>query len=723
MLSYVKRVYLQSDLNDKPMRRLSLALFIFSFVLAIPAFPQHKTDSTDIFFGHVELEEATVTGTTGRTRLEDSPAAVTLVSEQTLHHSVGSNVVSAIAHQPGMSELSSGSSISKPIIRGLGFNRIVCLSDGVRQEGQQWGEEHGLELDGAGVHSVEILKGPASLMYGSDAMAGVVIFRPSPMRPEGTMGGTAEAGFQTNSGLWNYSLDFSGNKKGFTWDARFSQKAAHAYKNRLDGYVPGSQFSEQAFRVAAGINRAWGYSRLIYSFYHLMPGIIEGERDKETGTLEAPTGWRGRDYGRILPFQHIHHTKVVLDNKVMLGENSLQAIIGYQQNRRKEYEESASDYGLYFQQHTLTYDLRYTITELQGWKLAAGVGGMYQRSLNKGDEYLIPAYHLFDIGAYLTGSRHWDHFVLSGGLRFDHRGIHSHELYEDGEMRFESFRRRWNAVTGSIGTVWKAAKGMNVRLNLSRGFRAPNLAELGSNGVHEGTMRYEVGNSLLKAENSMQADLGMDLKNKYVYVQAALFLNRINNYIFSQRTGEMSDGLPVYRYTSGDARLWGFELGVDFHPVHSLHLENTFSYVNAVQLHQPAVSKYLPQTPAPRLRSEVKWELTHEPCKIFRGNASLQNAFLAFGVESFFRQNHVLLADETETPTPFYCLLDISAGTEIHLKHKKFAEIFLCVDNLLDRAYQSHLSRLKYADVNVLTGRVGVFNPGRNFSMRLVFHF
>ena len=694
-----------------------------AFLSAVNLSAQTLADSTDIFFGHVNLEEATVTGVTGNARLKDMPSAVSLVTEQTLRHSVGTNIVSAISHQPGMSELTTGSGISKPIIRGLGFNRIVCLSDGVRQEGQQWGDEHGLELDGTSVHSVEILKGPASLMYGSDAMAGVVIFQPSPVRPEGTMGGSVEAGFQTNSGLWNYALGFSGNKGGFVWDGHFSQKASHAYKNRLDGYVPGSQFAEQALRLMAGANRSWGYSHLIFSHYHLTPGIIEGERDGETGELEAADGWSGHSYRRQLPFQKIYHTKLVWDSKVTIGSGSLQAIVGYQQNRRKEYEESASDYNLYFQQHSLTYDLRYILSELKGWKMAVGVGGMYQKSLNKGEEFLIPAYNLFDIGAYVTGSRHWDRFILSGGLRIDHRNIHSRELYEDDVMRFEDFRRNWNAVTGSIGTVWKAAKGMNVRLNLSRGFRAPNLAELGSNGVHEGTLRYEKGNNRLKAENSMQADLGADYKNKVLSLQAAFFLNRINNYIYSCRNGEERDGLPVYQYTSGDARIWGFEAGMDLHPIHSLHFENTFSYVNSVQLHQPAESKYLPMTPAPRWRSEVKWELTHEPCKIFHGNASLRNAFLAFGVESYFRQNHVYCADDTETPTPFYCLLDISAGTDIYLRHKKLAEIFLCVDNLLDRAYQSHLSRLKYADVNKLTGRVGVFNPGRNMTLRLVFHF
>lgn len=694
---------------------------ILSVVMSISA--QTPSDSADIFFEHVALGEATVTGVTGRTRLKDSPAPALLLSEQTLRHSVGTNIVAVIAHQPGMSQLSTGSGISKPIIRGLGFNRIVCLSDGVRQEGQQWGDEHGLEIDGSFVHSVEVLKGPASLMYGSDAMAGVVIFQPSPIRPEGTMGGAAEAGFQTNSGLWNYSLSFSGNKSGYVWDARFSQRAAHAYKNKIDGRVPGTQFAEQALRLMAGIDRQWGYSRLTFSFFHFVPGIAEGERDATTGRLEAPEGWSGLSYGKTLPFQQIHHTKFVWDNRIRLGAGALQATLGYQQNRRKEYEDSRTDYNLYLQQHTMTYDVRYLATEWEAWKMTAGVGGMLQRSLNKADEVLIPAYRLFDVGAYVTGSRSWPRFILSGGVRFDHRSLHSYSRMDGTVERFADFSRNWQAVSASLGGVWKPLTGMNVRLNLARGYRAPNIAELGSNGVHEGTVRYEVGNSRLRAEHSLQADLGIDYVNRYISLQSALFLNRINNYIFSARNGEERDGRPVYQYTSGDARLWGFEVGVDLHPIHALHIENTFSYVNAVQLHQPAASKYLPMTPAPRLRSEVKWELTHEPWKMFRGKAALHNAFISVGMSSFFRQDHVFRADDTETPTPFYCLFDIALGTEIHVKGRQLCEFFLGIDNLFDRAYQSHLSRLKYTDVNALTGHMGIYDPGRNVTMKLVFPF
>ena len=695
---------------------------------------QHAEDSTDIFFRHLQLNELTVTGVTGDTKLKHATAPVSIVTPQMLQATASTNIIDAIAHQPGVSQLTTGGSISKPIIRGLGYNRVVVMSEGVRQEGQQWGDEHGVEVDGNSVGSVEILKGPASLMYGSDAMAGVVILHAQPTLAEGEMKANVSSEYQTNNGLFGYHLSMAGNQKGFVWDARWSQKMAHAYKNKYDGYVPGSQFREQAGRLMLGVNKLWGHSRLTGSVYHLTPGIVEGERDPETGELECATE-DVKTYGKALPFQQVKHYKLVWDNSLNLSSGYLKAIIGYQQNRRQEFEESMDDYELYFKLHTLTYDLRYITNEWNGWKLSTGIGGMYQKSGNEGEEYLIPDYRLFDFGLYATATKALgDRWTLSGGLRYDHRRLHGDELMEDGEQRFVDFSRHFNGLTGSIGAVCNINDHFNLRLNLARGFRTPNMSELASNGVHEGSIRYEIGDQQLKAEYSLQADLGLDFTSRYVSAQLALFANRIDNYIFTHRVAEeIEEGYLTYAYTQGDARLLGFEAGVDVHPVHSVHFSNTFSYVDAQLLHQSADTKYLPFTPAPRWSSELKWELFHHTHSTVSPHAmhefrhahpksgvALNNLYIAAGLDCYLKQTHIYRADDTETETPGYALLSLSAGTDIMLHSKKLAELYITADNLLNKAYQNHLSRLKYADENVVTGRRGVYNMGRNITFKLV---
>ena len=397
-----------------------------------------------------------------------------------------------------------------------------------------------------------------------------------------------------------------------------------------------------------GLNKSWGHSRLTWTAYHLTPSIIEGERDPETGELEHEEGWTGCQYSKLLPFQQVKHYKLVWDNSLNLSSGYLKAIIGYQQNRRQEFEESADEYELYFKLHTLTYDLRYITNEWNGWKLSTGIGGMYQKSGNEGEEYLIPDYRLFDFGIYATATKSLgERWTLNGGVRYDHRRLHGYALEEDGEQRFVDFTRHFNGVTGSIGAVCNINDHFNLRLNLARGFRTPNMSELASNGVHEGSLRYEIGNQQLKAAHRVAE--------------------------------EIEEGYLTYVYTQGDARLLGFEAGVDFHPIHSVHFSNTFSYVDAQLLNATPDTKYLPFTPAPKWTSELKWELLHHSHSTLNHHHTsqaihrslLNNLYIAAGLDCFLKQTHIYSADDTETPTPGYALLSLSAGTDVQIKGKK----------------------------------------------------
>ena len=237
-------------------------LFALALACVLPMTAQSLPDSTDMFFRHLELKEVMVTGAMGDMKMKETPMPILVLPAKELNQLPSTNLIDAIAKQPGMAQITTGGGISKPVIRGLGYNRIVVVNDGIRQEGQQWGDEHGIEIDANEVGTVEILKGPASLMYGSDAMGGVLVFKGTPTPPEGTIKGGVNAEYQTNNGLFGGSFNLAGNQKGFTWDARYSEKHAHAYRNRFDGYVPNSQFGERAFSLRAGLMKSWGFTNL-----------------------------------------------------------------------------------------------------------------------------------------------------------------------------------------------------------------------------------------------------------------------------------------------------------------------------------------------------------------------------------------------------------------------------------------------------------------------------
>ena len=668
-------------------------------------------DSTDVFFRHIELKQVVVTGPTGAVKMEDMSMPAAVVGRNDLRMAAATNIVDAVSKLPGISQVTTGGGISKPVIRGLGYNRVVVVADGVRQEGQQWGDEHGVEIDDNAVSSVEVLKGPASLLYGSDALAGVMKLNTDPVVPLNKMRLNVNTGYQTNNGLFNYSLNYGGNRQGLAWNIRYSEKMAHAYKNSVDGYVPNSQFRDRAVSGMMGINKAWGHTRLMGSYYHLTPSIAEGDRDPLTGELEQPYT-DTKTYHHGLPFQKVYHYKAVLDNSFNFGDSRLNAVVAYQQNRRQEFEEP-DQYGLYLKLHTVNYNVHYVTRRLGDVRITSGVSGMWQRSVNEGDEFLIPDYKLFDFGVFATAVADLGEWVFNGGMRFDNRHLNSRELMDDGALRFDAFKRDFNGFTASVGAVWHANDKLDLRANAARGFRAPNISELASNGVHEGSLRYEVGNHNLKPEFSLQFDLGMEYTASWIDAQLSLFSNRIDNYIFIHRVGEIiDDEFMTYRYDSGDAQLLGGEAAIDIHPWHFLHIGTNFGFVNAVQLHQPEESKYLPFTPAPRWQSDVKWEILHD-------GRVLNNAFISLGVDYNFKQNHYYKADDTETATPAYCLLNASMGTDVMYKGHRVACVSITGTNLTDKAYQNHLSRLKYADYNPVTGRQGVFNMGRNVIFKI----
>lgn len=695
-----------------------------------------------------ELNEVVVTGSSNATEKNRTPIPITTISKIQLLQNSATNIIDALATQPGISQITTGSGISKPVIRGLGYNRVVTVIDGIRQEGQQWGGEHGIEVDEFSINKVEILKGPASLSYGSDAMAGVINMLSAPTLPEGKINGNLLANYQTNNGLIGYSANFAGNKKGFIWDVRYSNKMAHSYQNKYDGYVFNSGYKEKNIGGIIGVNKSWGYSHLHFSAYSLTPGIVEGERDSATGLFIKPitlndstedvaiaTNKDSKSYTPFTPFQKIHHYKAVLNNSFILGHGSLKTILGWQQNQRQEYADILipKDYGLYFLLNTINYDLRYILPERNNFNLSFGVNGMQQTSQNKGTEFLIPEYNLFDFGVFVIAKKSFKKLDISGGLRYDTRNEKSKDLYlnADGEKtestdptafhKFTAFNSTFNGVSGSIGATYQFNDKVFTKLNISRGLRAPNIAEISANGVHEGTINYIIGVPALKAENSLQFDYALGIHSKHITAELDLFSNSISNFIFLNKLNSfaggdsITDGFSTFKYTSGDAHLMGGEFLIDIHPhpLDWLHFENIFSYVQSIQKNQPDSTKYLPFTPAPKLTTELK--ATKKKLR-----KCFANSYVKVGVDNYFRQDKFYAAFGTETETPSYTLVNFGIGTDITSKSKTLFSIYISANNITDVAYQNHLSRLKYGAENNVTGRTGVYNMGRNISFKLL---
>src|SRR5690606_37018302 len=369
---------------------------------------------------------------------------VTTISAEMLSHQVATNLMDKVAGHPGISQITTGTGISKPVVRGLSFNRVITLYDGIRQEGQQWGDEHGLEIDEFSVGRVEIIKGAGSLMYGSDGLGGIINFlAPNPL-PDGALEGEWMSNFQTNNGLLANSLYLAGNNSGIYWIGRVSQKNARAYTNRYDGRVFNSGFNEFNANGTLGINDDWGFTQVSVSSFNQNLGLTEGERDSEGNFVRGDllgqnieevtvTPSELRRYSLFVPNQNVRHLRISSNTNYYKGDSRIQLNAGYQRNLRKEYGNVADEdeAELALDLHSTTFNLIYFFPTRNDLTFSAGTSGMFQKSVGSGEEFLIPDYHFFDWGLFGFAKWHYKTLDIAGGLRYDQRSMDMDALYLD----------------------------------------------------------------------------------------------------------------------------------------------------------------------------------------------------------------------------------------------------------------------------------------------------
>jgi iron complex outermembrane receptor protein len=429
----------------------------------------------------------------------------------------------------------------------------------------------------------------------------------------------------------------------------------------------------------------------------------------------------------LIPYQHIRHFKLATDNSFKLGKKRLTLNVGYQRNQREEFgnPDDVNERVLYFDLKTITYTVQYHLQEMNGWKTSFGVNGMRQQNTNRGIKQLIPDYNLFDIGGYVYTQKTIDKITVSGGARYDTRNIDVKNLLDGTGIKGTAFTKTFSNFSGSLGMAAQLTKQLNFKLNIARGFRAPGIPELASNGAHEGTIRYEYGDANLKSETSIQLDAGVEFNTEHVSVNLSAFYNSFNNFIFYKKlqTAGGSDStvnvdghdLAAFQFDQRKAVLSGIEAVVDIHPhpLDWLHFENTFSYTQGRFSEAIEGAKNLPFIPGARLLSELR-------CNFNKLTKGVTNFYAKVELDNTFAQNKIFTAYNTETASPGYSLINAGFGANIvSAKGNTIFTLHFSGNNLADVAYQNHLSRLKYAAENLATGRIGVFNMGRNFSIKL----
>lgn len=645
---------------------------------------QTITENLQLEESAVEMEQVIVS-TPFHKLQSDNVMKVERISTKELNAAGAVTLADGIKNIAGVNIISTGTGIGKPVIRGLSSNRVLTYTQGVRLENQQFGDEHGLGINESGVESVEVIKGPASLLYGSDALGGVLYLNPEKFAISGeTHGDLSSTYFSNTLGTsTNLGVKTSGEKLKFL--ARGSYSSFSDYKSGADYRVTNSRFNEKDFKTGVQYLGGKFKSTVRYNYNRSNIGIAE-EIGEQTHSKDLE-----------LPFQEIDNHILSLDHTVFFNKSSLDVKFGYLFNDRREFEDDPSVAALRLKLNTFNYDVKYNLPELGKFETIVGLQGMFQNNKNEGKEILIPDANTTDIGILATSHYHLKKIDFQAGIRFDSRKIESEAARNPADTDFiPALDKTFTSFTAALGAKLDLVKNLSARINLASGFRAPNLAELTSNGVHEGTNRYEKGNENLTNEQNFQTDVALEYRNEHIEFFANGFYNAVNDYIFISPTNETIDDTEVYDYLQNNATLYGGEFGFHLHPhpLDWLHFESSFETVTG----KLSNDDYLPLIPANSLRNTFRVELhdgkTRKSSSAF---VTLENTFNQKNISAF------------ETRTGGYSLL--SAGIESSFQLQKvLLKLGINGTNLTDKEYVSHLSRFKPD---------GIFNIGRSINVNL----
>ena len=591
----------------------------------------------------------------------------------------------SISKLPGVSVISTGIGIAKPSIRGLSFNRVVVYNQGIRLENQQWGEEHGIGITSSGIESVEVIKGPLYVLYGSDAMGGVIYAEPEKFKSMDGLDIDYTGIYNSNyNGLTN-NLGINGKSGNFSFNLR-AEMIDNDNFSSPDGEVENTWFEQNEIKAGIQYSGEKLNSELRLSILDSNIGIPHMDEDHDEHMDEEGI------------YQELKHTTITWKNTYDLGNNHLLNVtLGQQFNERKEFgehgDEDHDEHGdedheegeaeLDMELLTNTLDISLILPQSEDFNLILGTSLLSQTNKNFGHEILIPDAEMNDFGLYALGEISLGNSSdATIGLRYDNRSVSS-GIYSSDYSNFN----------GALGFK-KEFTNSTLRFNLSSGYRSPNLVELYSDGSHHGTFMYKKGNPNLLAENSLQTDLSIQVNGEDSVLSFDLFLNDIRDYIYLQPTNTVIDGLQLHNFLQQDATLYGGEI--------HLNKNTSFDWLS----YYTSLEYVFGETQDGMALPYISPLTFNQVFNIsFSSNYSFEIDFVAKA-----QQNRTAMYEES---TDGYSLLNLSGSWMTSFLGNDL-NIFWNIDNVFDKEYYDHLSRLKTA---------GIHEMGRNISVGLKYNF
>ncbi len=647
------------------------------------------------------------------------------LSAQEIDAGRGQTFAAVLEQVPGVTTMSTGPSIVKPMIHGMTGTRLVMNQAGINQEGQQWGQEHAPEIDPFTPSRISVVKGPSGVRLGPNAMGGAIIVTPVPLRPTSdapnTFGEVAANLFTNNGqgavGGWVESTRL--------FETPVSARLQAAGRIAGDARTPDYVLGNTSFNAYSGTALvAVGNDDLgvdVYgSLYRTQLGVYAGSHLGNAADLQRaiergePSQTYTFDYQIDRPMQDVGHVLMSIDAHARLSDASRLIVrYGWQQNDRAEFdkhntrivgrgddpEERAQDsitrlerslsepaMELLLTTYNADVELEHRLAEnISG---AAGISGLRQVNDRSGAVYLVPDYIAYGIGLWAYETITLSSWTLGGGVRFDRRWLDASITSRSSRDTVEQ-SKTFDGVSANIGATYNITDAFAIDGNVGIAWRPPQVNELYSNDVHHGVAQYEIGDSTLVPERSIGSELGLRWAVPGIELDFGVYGTWFNDYIYavpdaSSPTVTIRGTFPTYRYTQNDAFIGGIDLSAstELSDVVSLYLKGAIVRGINTERDEP-----LFLMPADRLTFGTHLH-THDVWFV-------HESYVDASVTGVATQTRFVEGQDYAPPPPGYVLFNLSLGGMFHIGDQ-LARFSIGVNNLFNTAYRDYLSRYRY---------------------------
>jgi len=638
-----------------------------------------------------EFQEIVVTG--GRPSAQHENAIkIETIDQETILSAGSPSLMKSIGEIPGVDVIGKGDAVATPVIRGLNTSNILVLNNGIRLENYQFSENHPFMIDEFGIDKVEVIKGPASLLYGSDAIAGVLNFIKEKPAPVGSTIGDGHVQYFSNTCGWNGNMGVKGTQGKYHWGVRAGTKSHMDYLQGGGEYVPNTRFNQFSAKTFAGYTGKTANYNVFYDYTKMTPGM---------SVLPAVIAITERGRKNDIWYQDLDMHMLTTKSLFFINDIKLEADLAWQNNHRRLIGSKMipNKYIVDTKLNTLNYELKGSYASSEHSNFILSIQGISQQNRNGvAPDHILPDYSLQDISLSGLVQHDFDKLHFQIGLRFDNRFIDVPEQSNEssvGSHEIMKLNQYYGNMSASAGLTYQLTNQLLLRGNFASAYRTPNIAELTQDGVHG--IRYEQGNRDLKSQRNYEMDFGLHYHSDHFLIDFATFYNSINNYIFLSPTADTTEnGLKIYKYVQHNARIYGFETVVELLASKWFKLKGSYGYVKASQ----SDGANLPFIPQNKFRLDAQafaeefWRLKHSFIKIGMVLASDQNNPALF-----------------ETSTDGYLLYNAALGFGFNIG-KQLVNLEVVGTNIFDTKYTDHLSTLK--DLHF-------YNPGRSIMVHLSF--